>query len=59
MKELDWDICSYTKDVLDRTGLIFTPTKIRNPLSSYDIVMIPGGFGTRKLVNDRGFIQWI
>ncbi len=57
--DLEWDICSFTNQAIDGTGLVFTPTKVKEPLDHYDIVIVPGGFGTRKLVNDFAFIQWL
>ena len=32
---------------------------IAEPLDSYDLVFLPGGFGTRALQNDRAFIDWL
>lgn len=57
--DLEWDICSFTNEIKDGTGLIFNPTKVRKSLDEYQIVIVPGGFGTRKLVNDTQFIEWI
>jgi cyclohexyl-isocyanide hydratase len=56
---LTWDICSYTKTVSDNFGLEIKPDKIQNSLTGYDVVIIPGGFGTRKLQFDHEFINWI
>ncbi len=36
-----------------------SPSKVKEPLSDYDIVIIPGGFGTRELQSDVEFIKWI
>jgi cyclohexyl-isocyanide hydratase len=61
MSDLEWDICAYTEDVRDNAGLRFTPTKVGEPLKSYDMVIMPGGFiGTiHKLVNNKRFIKWV
>ncbi|MEO6889853.1 MAG: DJ-1/PfpI family protein [Ktedonobacteraceae bacterium] len=59
MPDLRWDICAYTEDVHDLDGLRIVPTQVREPLGAYDIVIIPGGLGTRTLVDDAGFIAWI
>lgn len=56
---LTWDICSFTKTVSDKFGLGIKPGKIKNSLEGYDVVIIPGGFGTRKLQFDNEFINWI
>jgi len=59
ISDLEWDICAYTKTVADDKGLQILPTKVKEPLNTYDIVIIPGGFGTRELKNDNQFIEWI
>jgi cyclohexyl-isocyanide hydratase len=57
--ELKWDIVSYTPEVVDFAGLTFAPTKIGVSLEGYDMVVIPGGFGSRKLAQDKRFLDWI
>jgi cyclohexyl-isocyanide hydratase len=59
MPELEWEICSMTREVLDITGLRFTPTKVMEPLGNYEMIVVPGGFGSRKLVQDEKFIGWL
>lgn len=59
VKELEWNICSHTKRVKDITGLAFLPTKVNKSLKNYDLVIVPGGFGYRKLAKDKGFIKWL
>ena len=49
-KEISWDICAYTEEVRDTTGMRFTPDKVGPLLDHYDMVVLPGGFGSRKLV---------
>src|SRR5215210_6009616 len=59
IQDLTWDICSYTENIMDNFGLEIKTTKIRQTLSGYDAVIIPGGFGTRQLQFDTEFISWI
>ncbi len=59
MPELEWDICAQTREVRDGAGLLFTPTRVGESLASYDMLIVPGGFGTRELVHDDAFIQWL
>lgn len=59
MPDLSWEICAYTSEVADNTGLRFTPTKVKEPLGEFDMVIVPGGHGVRELVRDRGFIEWL
>ena len=59
MPELNWDLCAYTEKVTDDRGLVFAPTKVGEPLRDYDLLIVPGGFGTRTLVGDASFIGWL
>lgn len=56
---VEWEICAHTKEVADGTGLRITPTKAGESLSGYDLVVVPGGYGSRTLVNDSEFIAWL
>jgi cyclohexyl-isocyanide hydratase len=59
MPGLSWDVCAYSTEVADDKGLVFTPTRVGGPLGGYDLLIVPGGFGTRELVDDEGFIEWL
>jgi cyclohexyl-isocyanide hydratase len=32
---------------------------VGEPLDSYDLLVVPGGMGTRKLQHDRAFVDWL
>ncbi len=57
--DLDWEICSFSETVKDKYELQIIPDKVRNNLNRYDVVIVPGGSGTRSLQNDSEFIDWI
>jgi cyclohexyl-isocyanide hydratase len=59
MPELSWDICAYTETVTDDRGLKFVPEKVGQPLDGYDWLIVPGGFGTRKLQHDEAVLAWL
>jgi len=59
LPDLEWEVCAQSATVSDGTGLRVTPTKIAEPFHGYDMVIVPGGFGSRRLVDDPGFIQWL
>lgn len=59
MPDLEWDICAYTPEVKDNAGLDFTPTCVKPQLEGYDLLVVPGGLGTRELSGDTGFIEWL
>ena len=59
IKDFSWDICSNTPTAKDIYGLEMKAGIIGQQLSDYDAVVVPGGHGTRKLISDETFLQWI
>jgi transcriptional regulator GlxA family with amidase domain len=59
LPDLEWEICARSGTVKDGAGLGFTPTKVGEPLDTFDMIIVPGGFGSRQLVEDPGFIEWL
>jgi len=59
MDDFEWRICSMTRRVVDDRGLQLEADAVAEPLGSYDMLFVPGGFGTRVLQHDRGFLDWL
>lgn len=61
MEGLEWDLCTYSEsgEISDEMELTVKVDKIRPDLSAYDMIIVPGGFGTRKLQFDEGFVNWL
>ena len=59
MPNLMWEICGPSPQIRDGTGLTFVPTRVAEPLSQYDMIIVPGGFGSRGLILDDDFILWL
>jgi cyclohexyl-isocyanide hydratase len=59
LPDLRWDICSWMPEASDEGGLIIKPGLVRNDLSIYDAVIVPGGKGTRLLIQDEPFLDWL
>lgn len=57
--EFDWQLCAFTDEVSDDKGLRFTPDTVAESLGEYDILVVPGGFGTRPLQHDKAFTEWL
>lgn len=59
--DLTWDICAHESgaEIRDDRGLEFTPTRVGETLEKYDVLVVPGGFGTRALVDDDEFVAWL
>jgi cyclohexyl-isocyanide hydratase len=59
LPDLQWEVCARSMTVEDGAGLAFIPTKVGEPLHAYDLIIVPGGYGSRKLVEDGTFIGWL
>ena len=59
LPDVSWNVCATTTTVRDGEGLRFAPDTVGQPLTGYDLVFVPGGFGTRTLMDDSDFIAWI
>lgn len=66
MPNLRWEICAASDEVWDERvshpeskGLCLKPTQVNKPLNDYDMVIIPGGYGTRQLMKNDQFITWL
>jgi cyclohexyl-isocyanide hydratase len=59
MPGFEWDVCAFAPEVADDRGLRITPALVAAPLGSYDLIVVPGGYGTRTLQHDRAFIDWL
>lgn len=57
--DFEWRICSTARHVVDDRGLRIEADVVGEPLDSYDMLFVPGGFGTRNLQHDRGFLDWL
>jgi transcriptional regulator GlxA family with amidase domain len=57
--DFEWRICATTQHVVDDRGLRIEADAIAEPLNSYDMLFVPGGFGTRSLQHDRSFVDWL
>jgi transcriptional regulator GlxA family with amidase domain len=58
-KNSSWDICGLKEEVTDELGMKVKVNQIKPDLAQYDLVFIPGGFGTRALRFDEDFINWL
>ena len=59
MAGFEWDVCALVKEIADDKGMPFTPSVVAKSLSKYDLLVVPGGFGTRTLQHDQAFVDWL
>lgn len=57
--DLEWDVCALTPEVSDPNGLTFRATRVNESLAGYDLLIVPGGYGTRELTEDEAFMNWL
>ncbi|MFK5925370.1 MAG: DJ-1/PfpI family protein [Desulfuromusa sp.] len=59
MPNFHWQICSFCEDVSDTQDLRFDPDSFKQPLNDFDLLVIPGGYGSRSLQHNEEFIAWL
>lgn len=57
--EFEWWLCATGPQVTDDRGACILADAVAGSLADYDLLFIPGGFGTRTLQHDRKFIEWL
>ena len=59
LEDISWDVCALGETAIDSFSLKIMADKVEPDLSVYDMIVIPGGFGTRDLQFDPDFMDWI
>lgn len=59
LPDFTWRICASAPSVVDDRGLRMEADEVFPRLDSFDLLFVPGGFGTRSLQHDRRFIDWL
>jgi cyclohexyl-isocyanide hydratase len=59
LPDFQWDICGLSDEVTDDRGLCIKTGVVGRPLADYDLLVVPGGKGTRQLRFDPAFIAWL
>jgi len=54
-----WELCALAPEVHDDRGLCLRATSVGEPLAAFDLLVVPGGYGTRQLVSDASFLAWL
>ncbi|MTB53726.1 DJ-1/PfpI family protein [Lewinella sp. W8] len=59
LPDFSWTTAAVTPTVRDGFGLPVTVDWVRPDLGAFDLIFIPGGYGTRSLREDHDFIAWL
>jgi transcriptional regulator GlxA family with amidase domain len=59
LPDFEWHICADKPRITDDRGLGLIAEVVAEPLEGYDLLFVPGGFGTRALQHDRQFVEWL
>lgn len=58
-EDFEYDVCAVKDKIKTFEGIELIPNQIKNDLSLYDYLFIPGGNGVIKLLNDPDFLSWM
>jgi len=59
LPDFAWEVCAQTPEVADDRGLRLRATAVGGSLAAYDLLVVPGGVGTRLLLQDAAFLAWL
>ena len=59
LPDLQWEVCGRSMTVEYGAGLAFLPSKVGESLHAYDMIIVPGGYSSRELIDDDTFLQWL
>lgn len=59
IEDFAWNVCALKNEVTDDRGLTLKADTVGGTLENYSMIVVPGGFGTRKLQHDETFMRWI
>ena len=59
LQGLSWDICAFSVPVKGSQGMELSPDQIGKSLSGYDLVVVPGGPGSRVHSQSGPFLEWL
>lgn len=59
LPECRWRICGWTDVVSDDRGLRLLVDEVRPSLKQFNMIIVPGGIGTRALMNEPEFLEWL
>lgn len=59
LPDFSWDVCALTPTVVDGFGLETKVDLVAPDLSGYDLIVVPGGYGSRDLQEDPEFLSWL
>lgn len=57
--DLSWQYCAIGPSVTDDRGMVIAAGAVAPDLGAFDLVLVPGGMATRRLIHDRSFMDWI
>jgi transcriptional regulator GlxA family with amidase domain len=59
LPDLTWQTVALTPSVVDDFGLKMSVDAVAPDLSEFDMIIVPGGWGTRPLRYDAVFLTWL
>src|SRR5207237_2653605 len=56
--DFSWEFCALQHSVSDDRGFVIQASEVGKSLQEFDLLIVPGGFGTRELISDSEFLDW-
>lgn len=59
VSDLVWELCSTSEKITDSQGMLYHPTMVNQPISGYDLIVIPGSPDVDKPLSDEQLLSWL
>ncbi|HAD04082.1 MAG: thiamine biosynthesis protein ThiJ [Desulfuromonadales bacterium GWD2_61_12] len=59
LPDLEWEVCGLRREIPGEKGMLFEVTRVAESLAAYDVIVVPGGPGSRSLLHNEKFITWL
>ncbi len=59
LPHLKWDLCALQESIMDGYQLSIQVNKIEPNLATYDMIIVPGGLGSRTMLRNPQFLKWL
>lgn len=59
MNDLEYHVCAFEPEIKTVEGMVIKPERVKNDFTGTNYLIIPGGAGIQKVIQNKNFLEWI
>lgn len=59
IEDFSWETCAQSGSIKSDQGVRFAPTRVGEPLTGYDLLIVPGSLDISTQFSDATFLEWL